>query len=141
MRRPSIFDIKVKFGGKHAPKDDKAIELFKQAYKGEIKCYVAMIKVEGIKTFSNHIPKIKVGVVRRFQQKDLEGMPPPIHVYPQNGKFIMSDDYEKYHLYIITGHRKIPCIVLGEAEGEYILAKSEPFQLQPPPVEFLKEEN
>lgn len=141
VKKWTISDIKVKFGGKYPPKDEKAIELFKRAYDSELLVCIAMIKIEGIKPFSDYIPKIKGAIVRKFQVKDKEGFPPPIYVYPENGKFIMSDDWCIYHLYLITGHRKIPCIVLGDAEGEYVTAKSEPFHIPPPAFEMIEEVN
>ncbi len=136
-----LSDIQIKFGGKYPPKDKKAIDLFKRAYKGDLLVRIAMIKIEGIKPFSDYIPKIKPAIVRKFQAQDKKGLPPPIHVYPENGKFVMSDDWNNYHLYLITGHRRIPCIVLGEAEGEYVTSKSEPFKLPPLTTEIIEEAN
>lgn len=133
-----LSDIRYKFGKGNEPKDEKLLELLGSAYKGDLLCRVALIKIEGIKTFSDFIPKISAAYVRRFQEITKKGDLPQIYVYPEDGKFVMSDDYRTYHLYLITGHKKIMCVVLGEAEGNYVIEKSEPFRLPPPSIEVIK---
>ena len=52
---------------------------------------------------------------------------------------MMSDDYSNYHLYLITGRREVLCVVLGEADSEYVIEKSEPFKLPLPTIEIIKD--
>lgn len=132
-----ISKIKVKFGGKNEPKDKKLLELLKRAYKGELLVRVALIKTEGIKPFSDFKPEISEEFRNNFDYKEKQGNPSLIYVYPSNEIFIMSDDYRSYYLYKEKNYPKIICVLLGDAESEYIIEKSEPFKLPPPKVEVL----
>lgn len=127
-----ISDIKVNFGGKHGPKDEKLIDLLRKAYSGEILCFVATIKSDYIKPFSDFKPETSAGFEKYFLDKEKTGTPPPLYVYLENGKFIMSDDFNSYYLYKKLNYQYIPCIVLGEAESNGISVKSDPFKLPTP---------
>ena len=132
MKTIKISDIQVKFGGTNEPKDQKIIDLFKDAYSGKLLVTVAMIKIEGIKPFSDFKPKISEGFRSHFEDLEKQDTPPQLHVYPKDGVFIMSDDYNAFYLYLEKNYSKVICLVLGEAEGEFVLEKSEPFQMPAP---------
>ena len=127
-----ISDIKVHFGGVNAPKDNQLIELLKDAYTGTLLVCTAIIKIDGIKPFSDFRPTISNEFRSYFENIEKEGTPPPLYVYPQNKLFIMSDDYNSYYLYVEKGYSSAVCIVLGEATGGFVIKKSEPFRLPTP---------
>lgn len=134
MKTVKVSDIKVEFGGEHEPKDEKMIDLLKEAYTGKLLVRTAMIKIEGIKPFSDFKPKISAEFRNYFEDLEKQGTPPPLYVYPKDDFFIMSDDYNSYFLFLEKNHPKLVCLVLGEAEGPFVLEKSEPFQLPVPTV-------
>ena len=78
-----ISKIKVKFGGKNEPKDEKLIKLLKKAYHGELLVRVALIKTKGIKPFSTYKPTISKEFRKRFEDQEKQGNPPLIHVIIQ----------------------------------------------------------
>ncbi|MEX0616624.1 MAG: hypothetical protein WD231_02290 [Candidatus Woykebacteria bacterium] len=88
--------------------------------------------MEGIKPFSDFKPKISDGFRSYFENLKKQDIPPQLHVYPKDDVFIMSDDYNAYYLYLEKNYSKIICLVLGEAVGEFVLEKSEPFQMPVP---------
>lgn len=130
-------DIQINFGGEYPPKDDCVIELFKKAYKGEILCHRAIIEKQGIVPHSDFKPKITEKYRNYFNKKIARGSSFEIFVYPKDGKFIMSDDYNAYNMYLERGAEVFSCIVLGEAKGPYVIKQGEPFKLPPLTVEFM----
>lgn len=128
----NISDIDVKFGGDHEPKDEELIQLLKSAYIGKLLVRIALVKAEGIRPFSDFKPNISDDYRKYFEETEKQGTPPPLYVYPKDGYFIMSDDYNAYYLYIEKGYAKIMCTVLGEPEGSFVIEKSDPFQLPAP---------
>lgn len=135
-----LSDIKIEFGGKNPPKDDYMMELLGKAYKGEILCRKAAIKTEGIAPFSDYKPEITDWHRTEFEKNISEGSFCEIFVYPKDGKFIMSDDYSSYYLHLEKGDSEILCVVLGEAEGPYVLVKGKPFKLLLPTVKVVNKE-
>lgn len=131
MKTINISDIKAEFGGDKAPKDEKAIELFKKAYSGELMCHVALIKAQGIKPFSDFKPKTPEDFTKLLEKGLQDKKPIPIYVYQEDYMFVMSDDYNAYYYYLEKGLDKILCITLGEPTGPYVVEKSEPFKLPP----------
>lgn len=132
-----ISKIKVQFGGKNEPKDERLIKLLKEAYTGRLLVRVALIKTEGIKPYSDFKPGISDEFRNYFENQEQQGKPPPLHVYPSDKFFIMSDDYRAYLLYKEKNYLKIMCVILGDSESEYIIEKSEPFKLPPPKFEVI----
>jgi len=105
------------------PTDHKFIELYKNVMTGELPFYSALIKQEGIVPFSDYKPTIPRAYLHFIiHQIGLEYMP-KLHVYQENDKFIMSDDYNTYYSYILLNVKNIPCYVMGEPIGEYVLEK------------------
>lgn len=137
-KKLDISKIRIKFGGKNEPKDEKLIDLLKQAYSGNLLAKVALIKSDGIKPFSNYKPKISEEYRNSFENKEKQGSPPPIYVYPSNDFFIMSDDYRAYFLYKEKKYTQIMCILLGDSDSKFIIEKSESFKLPAPKVEVIK---
>mgnify|MGYP001563547206 CR=1 FL=1 len=136
-----ISKIKVKFGGKNEPKDEKLIELLMKAYSGELFVRVALIKIEGIKPFSDFQPDISPEFRIGFENKEKQNKPPPIYVYPSTEYFVMSDDYRTYYMYKEKRYSKIMCILLGDSESEFIIEKSKPFILPPLKVKVIDKGN
>lgn len=132
-----ISKINVQFGGDHEPKDEKLMQLLKNAYSGKLLVRIALIKVEGIKPFSNFKPKTSSQYQGYFEKLEKKGSPPPIYVYPENDHFVMSDDYNAYYLYIKMNYSKIICVLLGDSDSKDIIEKSDPFQLPSPKVEVI----
>ena len=135
MKTIDIKKIKVKFGGKHEPKDQDIMALFKKAYTGELLCHIAVIDVKGIQPFSDFKPTISKQYRAYFDKQIQAEDYTKIYVYPKGNKFIMSDDYSAYYLYLEKSFKEIKCIVLGEPLGKYVLDKGEAFRL-PLPKKF-----
>ncbi len=136
----NLSDIKIEFGGKNPPKDDYMMELLGKAYKGELLCKKAAIKIEGIVPFSDFKPEIEDWYRKSFYKDICDGLFCEIFVYPKDGKFVMSDDFSSYYLHLEKGDTEILCVVLGEAEGPFVLVKGEPFKLQPPTYKVVSKE-
>lgn len=134
-----ISKIKVKFGGDNEPRDQKLIELLKDAYSGNLLVRTVLIKAEAIKPFSDFMPKISDQYRKYFEEVEKQETPPPLYVYPDNEYFIMSDDYNAYYLYKEKNYSKIMCILLGDSDSKEIIEKSAPFQLPPPTVAKIEE--
>lgn len=117
--------------------DKKLIKLLQTAYSGKLLVRFALIKTEGIWSHSNYKPTISEKFRKYFEEKESECVPSPLHVYPQDDGFIMSDDYCAYSLYKEKGYRKIMCIVLGESNSKYVVWRSELFKLPIPEVKFI----
>jgi hypothetical protein len=45
---------------------------------------------------------------------------PATTIYPQNGRFVMSDDYNDFFAYQEFRMQGIPCAVLGRATGAHV---------------------
>lgn len=133
-----LFDIKIKFGGKNLPKDKTFLELYKKAFKGEIQTYWGIVSIDGIKPFSSYHPEISQDFIDRFHQKVNSGDLSSMYVYLQDDKYVMSDDYNLYYIYLYSGYKKIPCYILGEAEDKYISDKVGPIKLPELQVEVTK---
>lgn len=126
-------DLKVEFGGKNAPpKDDKLLKLLKQAYAKEFQCWPAVIKMEGIKPFSDFRYEMTEAVFQHFLKKMQNGVHPKLIVYQEGDKFIMSDDYVKYQFCELMGYERVICMVLGKPTGKYVEKLAEPVYLSFP---------
>jgi hypothetical protein len=123
------------------PEDKKLTALFTDAYSGKLLVRMTVIKTEGIKPFSKYIPPIIEGYINFFEGLEKEETPPPIYVYPDDKYFIMSDDYNAYHTYLRKGYTEIPCILMGDSNSDFILDKSEPFELPAPELSEIEKEN
>lgn len=129
-----ISKIKVEFGGDNPPKDQRFIDLFEDAIVGKLLVRLVLVKIEGIRPFSDFRPEISDGYRKYFEELEGKGTPPPLYVYPDKDHFIMSDDYNAYFLYKEKKYTEIMCILLGDSDSEYIIEKSEPFPLPPPQI-------
>ena len=104
-------------------KDEKFIELYKQVAQDKIPYYWAVIKIDGIKPFSDADVEIEDSFRKHFLEKYTEGKPISIHVYQDGDVFIMSDDYMSFTLYKGLGVKTIPCLVMGEPVGDHVIDK------------------
>lgn len=138
MKNIKLSDITIKFGGKNSPKDEVFLDLYKKAFKNEIPTYWGMIMVEGIKPFSDFHPKIDQASIDRTHLKLSKGDLPPIYVYPQNGMYIMSDDYFQYYIYLYSGYKKIPCVILGKPDSKFVSDQVGPIKLPELSFEIIK---
>lgn len=120
------------------PRDDHFIELLKQAYKSDVLCTMAMAEMDAIKPFSDFKPVISDQYRAYFESKARDDVPPALHVYAKDGKFIMSDDYNAYTMYNELGFHKAVCIVFGDTPNiEGVEYHGDPFVMSPPTVEEL----
>lgn len=115
-----IDEIELKFPFK---KDEKFIELYKQVAQEKLPYYWAVIKIDGIKPFSDADVEIEDSFRKHFLEKYTEGKPISIHVYQDGDVFVMSDDYMSFALYKGLGVKTIPCLVMGEPAGDYVIDK------------------
>ena len=130
--------IEVKFGGKYPLKDEKLMGLLKKAYKGELLVRTALIKIDGIKPFTDFKPEISNEFREYFEKCEKQRTPLPLYVYPENEMFVMSDDFNSYYSYLEKGYTKVMCILLGDSNSIFIIDKGEAFQLPLPTVTVLE---
>jgi hypothetical protein len=121
-------DLKPNFGGKSAPKDEKFIQLFQQVIKGTIPFYQADIKITAIKPFSTFVPSISQEFLDIVHKSYMLGNPPKIHVYQEDNKFIMSDDYNHFYIYKLLDLEVVPCYIMGDFDIKDV-SKSEKVKL------------
>lgn len=112
-------DLTAKFGGKYQPRDDKFIEIYKKVITGEAPIVWAFIAREAIKPFSNYKPITSKELQRGYLQEIVKGNLPSIHVYEENGVYIMSDDYNLYYLYLKLNWEQIPSKIIGKTSARY----------------------
>ena len=135
MKTIKTSDIKVSFDGENdPPKDEVLIYLLKKAYRGELLCHKAIIDWEGIKPFSDYRPKITQDFENHFLSSIKNEKHPPLYVYQDGDKFIMSDDYNLYYFYKEVGCSNVPCLIIGEIKEKSGIVKiiDKPFYLEPP---------
>lgn len=131
-----ISQISADFTDETEPRDEHLIELLGQAYRGEITCMMALANLEAIEPYSDFKPKVHEDYRARFIKRAQDGMPPALHVYAEDGKLIMSDDYNAFALYREYDMKKAICIVIGEAPAlEGVEYHGEPFILPLPTLE------
>ena len=138
MKTVNISDIKnADFTDDTEPKDERLMELLELAYTKKIYCRVAVVPFENIAPFSNFEPNISDDYVKYFKEKYDIDRPPSILVYQrEDGKFVMSDDYNAYFMYKRLNSDKVVCQVLdAETVPEGVVEASEPFYLDKPSLE------
>lgn len=115
------------------PRDERLIELLGQAYQSEIMCTMAIANINAIKPFSDFKPSISEEYRNYFIKKAEAGEPPALHVYANDGKLIMSDDYNAFYLHKDQGLTQAVCIVIGETPSiEGVEYHGDPFKLPLP---------
>ncbi len=134
MKTVPIANITKQYRASNESFDEELLNLYKQAYKGELLCCKAIIKTEGIVPFSRFRPHISEGLKAYFENCLQEEKGPYPVVYQKEDIFIMSDDYRAYYFFLERGHKEISCVVLGNATGPFVLVKSQPFILPIPTV-------
>jgi hypothetical protein len=134
-----LSDIKVSFGANDPPRDDKLISLLKQAYAGQLLCHQAIITWDAIKPFSDFRPKIDEVFKKYFFSQLKQNNYPPLYVYQESDKFIMSDNFSSYYLYQELKYEYVKCLVLGNPTGACVLYKGEPFKLPAPTIMAIEE--
>lgn len=118
-------------------RDEKFIELYGQVAKGKLPYYWALIKMAGIKPFTNVEVEVDDLFKDNFMKKFNDGKAISIHVYQDGDIFIMSDDYQSYTLYKELGVNPVPCVVMGEPSGDYVVEKIK-ISYQPLTIEVLR---
>jgi hypothetical protein len=136
----SLSDItNADFSETTEPRDDYLIELLGRAYRGEIDCYIAVIKLEAIKPFSDYKPTISNDYRNHFNKKYKQGSPPQLYVYEKDGEIIMSDDYNSYFLYKELGAEEAVCVAIGPIDNvPGVLMVGKPFKLPKPTAEMIE---
>ena len=101
----NISDIQnAGFSDDTEPKDDRLMELLKLAYTKKIYCRTVIVAIDNVVPFSDYEPTISEDYVKHFKEKYQAGRPPGMLVYQRDdGKFVMSDDYNAYFMYKQTG--------------------------------------
>lgn len=130
-----ISKLDTSFGGDNEPHDDRLSDLLSTAYRGEIDCRKAVIKLDLIKPFSNYVPTITDEYSKRFLERYKNMTPPDLYVYEKDGVFIMSDDYNAYFMYKEIEAIHAVCTVIGETTITEGVEYGEPFKLQMPTIE------
>jgi len=123
------------FNDRTEPKVDHLIDLLSKAYRGKIFCRKAVIPMELIQPFSDYVPSIGDDYMKYFLKKYEAMDPPELLVYQKGNKFIMSDDYNAYHIYKEIEAIHAICTVIGETTITEGVEYGEPFKLQMPTIE------
>lgn len=109
------------------PYDKKFIKLFKNVVTGQLPCFEARIKTEGIWPYHNYIAKVDQAYKNYVLDKLDNGQVPVLHVYPEDGPdgfFILSDDHNLFAIYLQLQIDEMPCYVLGaEPSGRFVVEK------------------
>lgn len=130
--------IKTDFGENDEIKDEYLMELFGKAYKGEIMCQMANIRMEVIEPSTKYRPEASEEFRNNFLKKAKEGKSIPMFVYQKDGKFMMSDDYNSYYMYKELNASIVPCVIIGDvADMKYVVNIGKPFQLEAPKFEVI----
>lgn len=130
--------INVDFGENDKLKDEYLMKLLGKAYKGEIMCRMANIKMEAIEPTTDYKPMVSEDFRKHFSDKMKEGNPIPMFVYQKDGKFMMSDDYNSYYAYKELESKVVSCVVVGDVTSiKDIINIGEPFQLEAPAVQVI----
>jgi len=131
-----ISKIKADFGEGDKLKDEHLLELLGKAYKKEITCRRANIKMGAIIPSTDYVPTIEDDYRAYFLKKVESGKPFPLFVYQKDGKFMMSDDYNSYTMYKELEFDVVPCVVVGEINDvKNVVNLGEPFFLEAPEFE------
>lgn len=127
-----ISDIKnADFTDDTEPKDERLLELLKLAYTKKIYCRMAVVTFDNIVPFSSFEPNISDDYVKYFKEKYGNNHPPSMIVYQrEDGKFVMSDDYNAYFMHKRLNSDEVVCQVLdAETVPKGVVEASEPFYL------------
>lgn len=138
MDEINIDDIKIDFGESDKLRDDYLIGLLKKAYKGEIMCRRANVKMSAIVPFIENDEPVAEDFRKHFVKKAEEEKHIAMFVYQKGDKFIMSDDYNSYALYKEFDFDIVPCIIIGEiTDVTNVVSLNAPFKLEAPSFEVL----
>ncbi|MFO0920456.1 MAG: hypothetical protein U0451_02180 [Candidatus Saccharimonadales bacterium] len=133
-----ISDIQnADFSDDTEPKDDRLMELLKLAYTKKIYCRTVIVAIEKVVPFSAYEPKVSEDYIKYFKENYQAGRPPGMLVYQRDdGKFVMSDDYNAYFMYKQVGADKVICQVLdAENVPDDVIEASDPYYMELPSVE------
>lgn len=134
----NISDIKnASFSDDTEPKDDRLMELLKLAYTKKVYCRTAIVAFDNVVPFSGYEPNVSDDYVKYFKEKYQVGQPPALIVYQRDdGKFVMSDDYNAYFMYKKLGADRVVCqVVDAENLPEGVIQSSDPYHMNLPIVE------
>lgn len=130
-----ISKIDISFGGDKEPHDEHLTKLLQKAYKQEIDCHRAVIPMDLIEPFSDFMPNVSDSYVESFLEAYKAMSPPDLFVYEKNGKFIMSDDYNAYHMYKAIEAVHAICTVIGDTTITEGVEYGPAFKLQMPQIQ------
>lgn len=130
-----ISKIDISFGGNKEPHDEHLTKLLQKAYKQEIDCHRAVIPMDLIEPFSDFMPNVSDSYVEKFLEAYKAMSPPDLYVYEKNGKFIMSDDYNAYHMYKAIEAVHAICTVIGDTTITKGVEYGPAFKLQMPQIQ------
>lgn len=140
MQSPKMIKISdiqnAEFSDDTEPKDNQLMELLKLAYTQKIYCRNVIVAIDKVVPFSDYKPNVSDAYMRYFMEKYQAGQPPGMLVYQRNdGKFVMSDDYNAYYMYKQVGADMVICQVLdAENAPEGVIESSDPYYMGLPSV-------
>lgn len=132
-----LSNINSDFNENTEPKDDRLMELLKLAYTKKIYCRTVIVAIDKVVPFSDYEPTVSEDYIKYFKEKHQAGRPPGMLVYQRDdGKFVMSDDYNAYFMYKQVGADKVFCQVLdAENIPDGVIEASDPYYMELPSVE------
>lgn len=133
-----LSDVNAEFNEDTEPRDDKLIELLKLAYSHQLDCQNAIIPLDLIKPFSDYQRVIDEVFYRNFITDYEAGKPWHLLVYKEGDKYIMSDDYNSYYLYLRLKASVALCTVIDPTPDDRIKYLGQPFKLPPPTAEIIE---
>lgn len=131
-----ISKIDTSFGGDNEPHDEYLSVLLGKAYKGELDCRKAVVKLDLIKPYSDFTPNITDDYSKRFLDRYKDMTPSDLLVYEKDGVFIMSDDYNAYFMYKEIEAVNAICTVIGDTTISEGVKYGKPFKMQMPTLEM-----
>lgn len=131
-----ISKIDTSFGGDNEPHDEHLTVLLGKAYKGELDCRKAVVRLDLIRPYSDFTPNITDDYSKRFLDRYKDMTPPDLLVYEKDGVFIMSDDYNAYFMYKEVEAVNAICTVIGDTTISEGVKYGKPFKMQMPTIEM-----
>lgn len=111
------------------PRDDCLMNLLKLAGRKKIYCRTVIVAIDNVVPFSDYEPNLSEEYIKYFKDKYRAGRPPVMLVYQRDdGRFVMSDNYNAYFMYKQVGADKVICEVLdAENVPEGAIEASDPY--------------
>ena len=107
--------------------------LLRRALEGELAVHRAVVPVALIRPYDERyrLRDLPIGgrAIRLVLQAWADGSLPVVRVYPDGGRFVLSDDYVYYEAAREVERADLPCLVLGEAQAPGVMDIRGPLSL------------